>query len=139
MLSICIAAVAFVAPAPHAAIRPRVAIPSMIDVPRIPLPDVASDLIKAQGLKSPNEMSTDEYNSYSGAAIGGTLIFFLLPGAALTGLGAKKGLGAKGAAGAQKEEEKEKYVDPGPNKLAGDDLHAVDWAKYMKALPDPDP
>ena len=30
-------------------------------------------------LSNPNELSDSEYNSYSAAAIGGTLIFFLLP------------------------------------------------------------
>ena len=59
----------------------------MLDVPRLALPDVLSDVIKVQGLKSPNELSTSEYNSYSGAAIGGTLIFFLLPGSTAFGLG----------------------------------------------------
>lgn len=36
-----------------------------------------------QGLSNPNEMSTRQYNEYSGAAIGGTLILFVLPGSLL--------------------------------------------------------
>lgn len=31
-------------------------------------------------------MTTEEYNAYSGAAIGGTLIFFLIPGAIVAGV-----------------------------------------------------
>jgi len=52
-----------------------------VDIPRITLPDAVTEAIKSVDLKSPNDLSTTEYNSYSGAAIGGTLIFFLLPGA----------------------------------------------------------
>ena len=55
--------------------------PRMVDIPRISLPSVVSDTLKEQDLKDPNGLSDTEYNTYSGAAIGGTLIFFLLPGA----------------------------------------------------------
>lgn len=54
------------------------------DIPRLPLPDVVSGLIKQQDLKSPNDLSDTEYNNYSYAAILGTLFFFILPGAAIT-------------------------------------------------------
>mmetsp|Transcript_166020 Transcript_166020/g.318824 ORF Transcript_166020/g.318824 Transcript_166020/m.318824 type:complete len:292 (-) Transcript_166020:261-1136(-) len=54
------------------------------DIPRLPLPAVVSGLIKEQGLKSPNDLSDIEYNNYSYAAILGTLLFFILPGAAIT-------------------------------------------------------
>merc|ERR1719362_1162908 len=56
-----------------------------VGIPRIDLPGQVSDAIKGQDLKSPNELSTEEYNSYSGAAIGGTLLM-LLPVAYLDGL-----------------------------------------------------
>ena len=36
-------------------------------------------------LMNPNELSEEDYNGYSGAAVAGTLLFFLLPGAAITG------------------------------------------------------
>lgn len=51
----------------------------MLDIPRVELPDAVASTIKEQGLKSPNELGTTDYNTYSAAAIGGTLIFFLLP------------------------------------------------------------
>mmetsp|Transcript_16833 Transcript_16833/g.25454 ORF Transcript_16833/g.25454 Transcript_16833/m.25454 type:complete len:297 (+) Transcript_16833:97-987(+) len=57
-----------------------------LNVPRVTLPEVVSSKLADYDLKNPNEMSTDDYNSYSGAAIGGTLLFFLLPGALVTGL-----------------------------------------------------
>merc|ERR1719362_233880 len=56
-----------------------------LGVPRIDLPGQVSDAIKGQDLKSPNELSTEEYQSYSGAAIGGTLLM-LVPVAYLDGL-----------------------------------------------------
>jgi hypothetical protein len=52
---------------------------AMLDIPRVELPDAIASTIKEQGLKSPNELGTTDYNTYSAAAIGGTLIFFLLP------------------------------------------------------------
>jgi len=51
----------------------------MIDVPRIALPDAVTPVLKEQGLNNPNELDTGAYNSYSAAAIGGTLLFFILP------------------------------------------------------------
>lgn len=44
-----------------------------------------SDGIKSVDLKSPNELTEEEYNSYSGAAIGGTLLM-LIPVAYYDGL-----------------------------------------------------
>jgi len=52
---------------------------AMLDIPRVELPDAIASTIKEQGLKSPNELGTTDYNTYSAAAIGATLIFFLLP------------------------------------------------------------
>ena len=46
-----------------------------ISVPRLTLPSAAADVMKDVNLKNPNAMSDAEYNAYSGAAIGGTLIF----------------------------------------------------------------
>ena len=62
---------------PHQHARAPAAV--MLDIPRITLPDVVTSTIKDQGLNSPNELGTTEYNTYSAAAIGGTLILFLLP------------------------------------------------------------
>lgn len=93
MLALCTITSAFVAPSATRIAMPASALsgvstpPVMLDIPRITLPDVVSDLIKVQDLKSPNELSTSEYNSYSGAAIGGTLLFFLVPGGAAFGIG----------------------------------------------------
>ena len=52
-----------------------------IGVPRLTLPSAVTDVMTSADLKDPNRMSDAEYNAYSGAAIGGTLIFFLVPGA----------------------------------------------------------
>merc|ERR1712094_60493 len=48
-------------------------------------PAQVSDGIKSVDLKSPNELTEEEYNSYSGAAIGGTLLM-LIPVAYYDGL-----------------------------------------------------
>jgi hypothetical protein len=54
----------------------------MVDIPRIELPQAVSDALKDLDLKNPNELSTTDYNTYSAAAIGGTLAIFV-PGALL--------------------------------------------------------
>ena len=59
----------------------------MLDVPRVELPESVVSLLKGAELKNPNELSTRQYNEYSGAAIAGTLVFFFLPGAVLFGVG----------------------------------------------------
>jgi len=51
----------------------------MVDIPRIELPTSLTSVLKEQDLKNPNELAVNEYNSYSAAAIGGTLAL-LLPG-----------------------------------------------------------
>mmetsp|Transcript_292 Transcript_292/g.715 ORF Transcript_292/g.715 Transcript_292/m.715 type:complete len:282 (-) Transcript_292:500-1345(-) len=56
-----------------------------VNVPRLELPEVLSEKLDDYGLKNPNEMTEQEYKDYSGAAILGTLVFFLVPGALLTG------------------------------------------------------
>ena len=48
-----------------------------ISIPRISLPDAASSVLKDIDLKNPNDLSDSEYNSYSAAAIAGTLVLFL--------------------------------------------------------------
>lgn len=68
-----------------------------VNLPRLPLPDVATNKLEELDLKNPNEMNAEEYNSYSGAAIGGTLLFFLLPGAFVSGLYGALGQVASGA------------------------------------------
>ena len=52
----------------------------MVDIPRIELPSAVSDALKDIDLKNPNDLSTADYNTYSAAAIGGTLALFV-PGA----------------------------------------------------------
>lgn len=54
----------------------------MINVPRISLPEAVGKVLMENDLKSPNDLTDTEYNNYSAAAIGGTLLFFV-PGAAL--------------------------------------------------------
>ena len=81
MLALFSLAAAFVVPAPlaHSARALRVAAPSMVDIPRITLPDAVGGVLQEQDLNNPNDLSTTDYNTYSAAAIGGTLILFLLP------------------------------------------------------------
>lgn len=57
-----------------------------LQIPRITLPDAAAEAIESIDLLNPNDMTPSEYNAYSGAAIGGTLAFFLLPGAIVSGM-----------------------------------------------------
>lgn len=57
-----------------------------VNLPRLDLPDVVTDKLEQYDLKNPNKMDESEYKSYSGAAILGTLLFFLAPGALLTGI-----------------------------------------------------
>mmetsp|Transcript_96636 Transcript_96636/g.141334 ORF Transcript_96636/g.141334 Transcript_96636/m.141334 type:complete len:189 (-) Transcript_96636:233-799(-) len=53
-----------------------------VDIPRVALPSSVTDVLAANDLKDPNDMTSSEYNTYSATAIGGTLLFFL-PGALL--------------------------------------------------------
>lgn len=57
-----------------------------LNVPRLDLPDVVTDKLTGFDLKNPNIMNEVEYRSYAGSAIAGTLLFFTVPGALLTGL-----------------------------------------------------
>jgi hypothetical protein len=50
-----------------------------VDIPRITLPDALDGTFTDLDLKNPNKLSQAEYNSYSGAAIAGTLAL-LVPG-----------------------------------------------------------
>jgi len=54
----------------------------MLSIPRIQLPPAVADQLAEFDLKNPNELSDSEYNTYSGAAIGGTLAL-MIPGALL--------------------------------------------------------
>ena len=81
MLALSLLATSFV---PHAnpialAAARRAPAIAMADIPRIMLPDAIADVLKEQDLNSPNDLDTTAYNNYAAAAIGGTLIFFLLP------------------------------------------------------------
>lgn len=60
--------------------------PLHLNVPRLPLPDAVGDKLEEFDLKNPNTMDAAAYNAYSGAAIGGTLLFFLVPGALVSGI-----------------------------------------------------
>jgi hypothetical protein len=57
-----------------------------LKVPRLDLPDTVTDKLEGFELKNPNKLDEDEYKGYAGAAILGTLLFFLLPGAFLTNI-----------------------------------------------------
>lgn len=91
VLIICISYSSAFTVKPHTSFGTRVhedVYPSALylNIPRLDLPDIASNKLEEFDLKNPNEMNTEEYNSYAGAAIGGTLAFFLLPGALVSGL-----------------------------------------------------
>ena len=49
------------------------------NIPRIELPSAVDSILKEQDLNNPNNLDDDAYNTYSAAAIGGTLLVFLLP------------------------------------------------------------
>ena len=49
------------------------------NIPRIELPSAVDSILKEQDLNNPNKLDDDAYNTYSAAAIGGTLLVFLLP------------------------------------------------------------
>jgi len=55
----------------------RAPVAQMLDIPRIELPQAVTSTIKDLDLKNPNELSTTDYNTYSAAAIAGTLALFL--------------------------------------------------------------
>jgi hypothetical protein len=55
------------------------------DIPKLNLPEAVVTPMKDLDLKNPNDLSATEYNTYSAAAVGGTLIFMLLLGP-LTGI-----------------------------------------------------
>jgi len=57
-----------------------------VNLPRLDLPDAVTDKLTDFDLKNPNAMNEEEYRSYAGAAVAGTLLFFLLPGALLSGV-----------------------------------------------------
>jgi hypothetical protein len=57
-----------------------------VSLPRLDLPDAVTNKLADFDLKNPNAMNEEEYRSYSGAAIAGTLLFLLLPGALLSGI-----------------------------------------------------
>jgi hypothetical protein len=57
-----------------------------VNIPRLELPGAIADKLVEFDHKNPNSMNEEEYRSYSGAAIAGTLLFFLLPGALVSGL-----------------------------------------------------
>ena len=69
--ALCGISSAFVGPKPRASLR-RAPVRAMVNIPRISLPDQVSEIIKQQDLKSPNELSDSEYNTYSAAAIQST-------------------------------------------------------------------
>jgi len=51
-----------------------------VDVPRVQLPEAVTSMLKEQDLKNPNDLTTGEYNTYSAAAVGATLVTMLLLG-----------------------------------------------------------
>ena len=58
----------------------RASAPAMLDIPRLELPSAVGAQLKEFDLKDPNQLTQAEYNTYSAAAIGGTLAL-MLPGA----------------------------------------------------------
>tara|TARA_B100000795_G_C22530911_1_gene335072 strand:- start:205 stop:615 length:411 start_codon:yes stop_codon:yes gene_type:complete len=58
----------------------RASAPLMLDIPRLELPSAVGAQLKEFDLKDPNQLTQAEYNTYSAAAIGGTLAL-MLPGA----------------------------------------------------------
>ena len=66
-------------PLPRVQVVARTVAPVMVDIPRVDLPSVVTDVLKEADLKNPNDMTATAYNEYSAAAIGGTLLLFLLP------------------------------------------------------------
>ena len=48
--------------------QPRVQAPAMVSIPRITLPAAVVDTIKEQDLRSPNDLTDAQYNTYSAAA-----------------------------------------------------------------------
>ena len=79
MLPLLLGTAAFVAPMARGVVRTSPAV-HMLDVPRLTLPSALDSTFSDLSLKNPNKLSQDEYNTYSGAAIAGTLAL-LLPGA----------------------------------------------------------
>ena len=76
--ALCGMSSAFVSPRPHASLLRRAPVREMVNIPRISLPEQVSEIMTGQlDLKSPNELSDSEYNNYSAAAIGGTLVLLL--------------------------------------------------------------
>ena len=76
--ALCGMSSAFVGPRPHASLLRRAPVREMVNIPRISLPEQVSEIMTGQlDLKSPNELSDSEYNNYSAAAIGGTLVLLL--------------------------------------------------------------
>lgn len=57
-----------------------------VNLPRLEIPGAIADKLSDFDLKNPNKLNDDDYRSYSGAAIAGTLVFFLLPGALISGI-----------------------------------------------------
>jgi hypothetical protein len=57
-----------------------------VNLPRLELPGAIADQLANLDLKNPNNMNDAEYRSYAGSAIAGTLLFFLLPGALVSGI-----------------------------------------------------
>jgi len=57
-----------------------------VNIPRLELPGAIADQLPDLNLANPNTFNDDDYRSYAGAAIAGTLLFFLLPGALASGI-----------------------------------------------------
>ena len=131
LITLAVATAAFVVPIPHASLalqQQRRALPAqMLDIPRISLPDALTGPLADLDLKNPNDLSDAEYNSYSAAAIGGTLIFFLLPVFNLLGFAGDFIFSALigGGAGAYASLRKDQIGDYG-NKFGGIVLQSAD-------------
>jgi len=90
LAALCFIAGGAYAFAPHRLQRPPVVNRGKsalnVNIPRLELPGAIADKLVEFDLKNPNKMNDEDYRSYSGAAIAGTLLFFLLPGALVSGI-----------------------------------------------------
>lgn len=87
--ALCLSGVTAFAPIHHhqrLAVVDRGSTALNLNIPRLDLPDAVTGVMANLDLKNPNSLGDSEYRSYAGAAIAGTLLFFLLPGALVSGI-----------------------------------------------------
>ena len=75
--ALCASSASAFVSAPRRAPLRRSPVRQMADIPRITLPDAVAEQLALFDLKNPNDLSTEEYNSYSAAAIAGTVLLLV--------------------------------------------------------------